>query len=102
MAIQKSIELPTGLVLNEAYHRLVSVVLDYANKNFQLKVLTYVNEQARLDNKMPIKTAYHNGNTQLFDQWFSINILDEINKNPFQQGYEYLKILQDYESGVDV
>ena len=103
MALQKSIELSSGIVLDNSYHRLTSINLDYVNKVFQLVVSIYANQQTRLDGKNLVFTNYFNNNSrEVFDEYFSIEVLNQTGQNPIERGYAFLKLLPDYESSVDV
>jgi len=103
MALQKQVELSSGIVLEEAYHRLVSVQLDYVSKVFQLVINIYVNESLRREGKNCILTNYFNNEDRnVFDQFFSVEALNISEQNPIERGYEYLKTLPDYEEAVNV
>ncbi len=103
MALQKPMELSTGIVLDNSYHRLTSVILDYINKNFQLVVSIFVNQQMREEGKNQILTNYYtNSDRETFDEYFSIESLNQSGQNPVERGYVYLKSLPDYQDGVDI
>ena len=84
MALQKNIELNTGIKVNNAYLRIDSVTINQKqNINFFLK--SYVSNESNLS---------------FYDQEFTTtyNIDGE---NPIKQAYLYLKTLPEFADAVD-
>ena len=105
MALIKQIELDNGIVLSDAYIKISNI--EYNNKvNDSSYVKIYVNifkdQQARLDGKPEvIKFIYNVGNPK-FTNYFSLGILNEINKNIISQGYVYLTSLNTFSGATDI
>jgi type IV secretory pathway VirB6-like protein len=103
VALQKPIELSSGIILENSYHKITSINLDYVSKVFQLVVGIFANQQTRLSGKNFVLTNYFSNNDKdVFDEYFSIEVLNQTGQNPIERGYAFLKLLPDYESSVDV
>lgn len=103
MALEKQMELSSGLLLKNSYHRITNLTLDYVNKTFRFIVSIYINQQTRLDGKSNLMSNHYTENdSSVFDQWFRIDALNHANQNPVERGYNYLKSLPDYENATDV
>lgn len=107
-------DLGTGLVLPDAYHRVVSVVVDLERKQAQFSVCVYRDLDARVAGLQPFMFATRvftvrnipaeessDGEAHLdFDTYFSLAAL-EAQTNPVRQAYLWLKDQPLYKDALD-
>lgn len=105
MALIKQIELDNGIILEEAYIK-VSTIKYYnkANDNSYVKldVNIFKNQQARIDGKPEVTKFIYKISDPKFTEYFSISILNALNKNIMSQAYIYLKTLNTFSGSTDV
>lgn len=88
MALILKKELESGLILEEAYCKVEEINANKEKMNFYLS--TYLNKEARDNNKAPLETRFYSCNH---------NVL--VNKNSIRQAYMYLKSLEDFSEAID-
>lgn len=105
MALTKQITLNSGVTLTNAYIKISE--MSYVNSiNLNSHVLIKVcifNSEADRNFKRPevIQLNYKvTGND--FNQYFTLNVLKQLDKNIISQGYEFLKTISYYSDATDV
>ena len=105
MALIKQIELDNGIILTEAYIKVSSVIFyNKANDNSYVKidVNIFKDQQARIDAKPEVTKFIYKISDPKFTEYFSISVLNVINKNIISQAYIYLKTLNTFSGATDV
>jgi len=105
MALIKQIELDNGIILSDAYIKISNI--EYNNKandnnNVKIYVNIFKNQQARIDMKPEVTKFIYNVNDPKFTTYFSLSVLNEINKNIVSQSYNYLKTLTTFSGATDI
>lgn len=105
MALIKQIELDNGIILTDAYIKISSI--DFYNKvNDNSYVKIYVNifkdQQARIDGKPEVTKFTYKISDPKFTEYFSLSVLNELNKNIVSQSYTYLKTLNTFSGATDI
>ena len=89
MALSKSLNLPTGIIVESAYMRIGMV---QGNKNgLSITVDAYKDQQAYADGKAELHRMYYN----------FVPSVEEGASNFIQQGYEHLRTLPEFVDSVD-
>lgn len=83
MALKKTAHLPTGIVVDNAYHRVLNIRIVDKNR-FRFFLMSHVDAE---------KEAFTN---QEFDAAYDMN-----GENPFKQAYEHLKTLPAFADATD-
>lgn len=90
MALQKDIDLESGLVVKDAYIRIVRIE---GNKSMLTIVVNiYANREARLDRKPAVQSKVYNFTPSEDPDSFRWD----------KQGYQYLKTTNEYADAIDV
>ena len=101
MALIKNIILDSGIELPEAYIKIISVTY-IAGYHVVVHLAIFKDKDARLTDKAEILKNKHNCITIAeFEQFFSIDVLNQENKNILSQAYEWLKTLPIYQDVID-
>ena len=95
MALQKSIELPSGITAN--YWKIISLSFNYIAEQTQIRVAGYSSKQAREDGKTFVIAKLINVTGQNYEEDFVDFVTD-----PRVNGYNYLKNTSEFENSVDV
>lgn len=99
MALTKSYTTPQNIVLPNAYAVIKHVLLDKMEKNAEVRVAIYKDEDARNSNEFsPIQTKFIRLNGRLddndaitYDTYFALELLNQTNTDVYKQAYEYIK-----------
>lgn len=105
MALIKYILLDSGITLPEAYVKIVNV--EYSNKVgeppfAQIKLNIYKDQQARVDERPEVITMEFRCSGNDFDNYLSLSVLDEVDKNLISQCYSWLKTTKLFSGSTDV
>ena len=99
MGLTKQIELDTGIILPNAYIKIISCT--YIHRyHTSIKVAIYKDINAFVDGKKEITSFSHICTTD-FVEYFSLVTLNQKDKNIISQSYEWLKTLDFYNGAVD-
>ena len=92
MAIVKSLE--TGYGVTAEYHKIVTTDVNWLNSTIRITIDSFINQQARLDGKMPIivHSYYFSGDD------FTLTT----NMNVVGWSYEQIKLKPEWENSLDV
>ena len=105
MALQKQVTLNSGVILENGYIKIRSLEL-YNNANYDSYVIIHVSifydQNARNSKKPEVVNFIHKVTGEIFDQFFSYNIMSQEGNNPISQGYLYLKTLPFYSDVIDI
>jgi hypothetical protein len=83
MALKKTVQLPTGITVENAYHRVLNIRIIDKNR-FRFSVTSHVDAE---------KDAFTN---QEFDAQYDLN-----GDNPFKQAYQHIKKMSEFADAVD-
>lgn len=112
MALQKAIRHTSGIDMT--YWRIVKVDTDYNIKSGTILIYGYLDENSRnsgngnlgyktirFDNKENTETLALD---KIFDNWFAIDKISGIDKNPIKNAYDYLKTIPngEFADAIDV
>lgn len=102
MGLQKNITLDNGINLPEAYMKISSCT--YINGyHTVINVNVYKDKTSRVNNKPEIIKFKHSCvEISDFNQYFSLDVLNELDKNIISQSYLWLKTLSFYSDAIDV
>lgn len=90
MALQKQIVSSYGVNIN--YFRIVGLTLNPMIKNVNIKLAGYYNEEARrIESKTLFLKDFWINDSALYDEYFNSELLSQLNVNPLQRGYDYIK-----------
>lgn len=96
MPLQKSLTLENGIILSEAYIKILSLKLDFINSSCQIEVGIYKDSTAYSGSKPEVVRISHFCNGNDFDTYFSISVLNGEDINPLEQGYDWLANISPY------
>lgn len=91
MAIQKSISLPNGIELTNAYHKVTTLIFWLREKRAGFELSIYKDTDARKNNKPAVMTFQCDIKDEAFDTFLSTAVLDNANMNPIKQVYAFIK-----------
>ena len=91
MALQKSIELESGIILLEAYIQIIKVCVDSSNNHIEFCISVFKDYNARINNKPEVTSLRLECRGNDYLTYFSDSVLKEIDKSLLSQSYEYLK-----------
>jgi len=92
MALQQSLSLSNGILLPEAYLRIYNIKIDNVPiNNVELNVVVYKDKTSFDALKPEVIILTHVCSSNMFDSYFSETILNQLNKNIFNQAYQFLK-----------
>ena len=101
MALIKNLTLDSGIELTEAYIKIISVTY-ISGYHTVIHLAIFKDKNARINNKAEIIKIKHNCTSiEEFNQFFSIEVLNETDKNILSQAYEWLKTLTPYQDAID-
>ena len=96
MALVKQIESPSGITLEQGYHKIAEGHLKWIEnkRRWYLKytVEHYYDRTARKQKKEPVFMS---------EYLMKINLTDEADGNPIAQAYEHLKTMEGFEEGFE-
>ena len=97
MALIKQIESPSGITLEQGYHKIAEGHLKWieSKRRWYLKytVEHYYDRASRKQKKEPVF---------LSEYLMKINLTDDAESNPITQAYEHLKTMEGFEDSKDV
>lgn len=97
MALVKQIESPSGVTLEQGYHKISEGHLKWIEnkRRWYLKytVEHYYDRTARKQKKEPVFMS---------EYLMKINLTDEADGNPIAQAYEHLKTMEGFEDATDM
>jgi hypothetical protein len=105
MALQKQITLDNGVTLTEAYIKIAS--FEFSNKAsdvsyVRLEVNVFKDKTARDSGRPEVTKFVHKIGDPLFTEYFSLSILNQVDKNMISQAYSYLKTMSVYSGAMDI
>lgn len=101
MAVLKTIVLPSGLEIIDAYHKIYDIRFSYFDVvNIKFKIAIYVSQQTKLNNKPALKEVEEIVSQVVLNDFFSFDIMDQTNSNILRKCYDYLKTQTNVE-GID-
>jgi len=105
MALQKSLTLENGVILNEAYIK-ISTFLFYNKTNessyVEVRANVFKDQQARIDGKPEVISFVHKCTNPNFNEYFSLTVLNDENKNMISQAYAWMKTMTAYSGSIDM
>lgn len=105
MAIQKSLELESGIILPEAYIRIDTFnYISRVNENsrVELSILVYKDLLSRQMNKPEVITLTQVCTGDDFNTYFDLTVLEQPGVNILSQAYNWLKTLDFFKDAIDV
>lgn len=105
MALQKQINLNSGVSLTDAYIKISS--FEFSNKAndvsyVRLEVNIFKDKSARDDGRPEVTKFVHKIDNPAFTEYFSLSILNQENVNMISQAYNYLKTMAVYSGALDI
>lgn len=91
MALQKTIYTTDNTGCAATYWRICDIDADWITKHGSIEIMGYNNEQAFNDGRNPVITKVYEIREDLFDLYFSENIMNAQNVNVVSQAYLYIK-----------
>ena len=91
MALQKTIYTADNTGCAATYWRICDVEADWITKHGTIEIMGYINEQAFNDGKNPVIVKNYEIRSDLFDVYFSEQVMNAENVNIVSQGYLYIK-----------
>ena len=91
MALQKTMYTSDNTGVAATYWRICDIDADWITKHGSIEIMGYINEQAFNDGKNPVITKVYEIREDLFDTYFSEQILNAQDVNPVSRGYLYVK-----------
>jgi hypothetical protein len=102
MALQQSLTLNNGIILEFSYIRIYNIELNISNvKTIKISVTVHKDEASFNDSKPEVLTLSHSCSSSDYEEYFSEIILNQLDKNIISQSYQYLKDLI-YTTAIDV
>jgi hypothetical protein len=102
MALEKKMELESGIALSRSYAKITGIRLDVANKMVYLDVSFYADKEARAYQKQPVMAREYALYSENFGEYFAFEKMDQQGVNVIKLGYLYIKTLEDFAGSVDV
>jgi len=101
MALLKTIVLPSGLEIIDAYHKIYDIKLSNLDAiDVRFKIAIFVSQQTKLENKQSVKEIEEIVGPNAVNNFFSFDIMDQSNSNILRKCYDYLKT-QTNVDGID-
>jgi hypothetical protein len=97
MALQLTTDSPYNGEIQDAYHRIIEININYSTRSSHVAMACYINRQARLDGKQPIKTQSFDWSGDEFP--FDTVVLSEDGINAVSVAYEKIKVSKLDEEG---
>lgn len=89
MAMQVNYTNPAGI--DVTYWKIIELNINYIQKFARIRLAGYKDINTRQDNMEFVESKYYNITPLKFDEYFSVNALDNENVNPVKQSYFYIK-----------
>ena len=99
MPIQKSINLDNGIQLSTAYIVINRLEFNYPNLQVTILVGIYKDSTAYTTGKPEVLSYNHRCTDGDFTTYFAESVLDDADKTPLIQGYQWLLTLPLYSGG---
>lgn len=99
MPIQKAINLDNGIQLSTAYIIINRLEFNYPNSQVTIVVGIYKDSAAYAAGKPEVLSYNHNCTGSSFTTYFAESVLDDADKTPLTQGYQWLLTLPIYSGG---
>jgi len=91
MALQKTIYTSDNTGVAATYWCACDVHMDFYKKHGSIKLMGHINKQVHDENKNPVIVKEYEIRPDLFDAYFSEQILNQENVNTLKQVYLYIK-----------
>ena len=91
MALQKTIYTADNTGCAATYWRICDVEADWITKHGAIEIMGYMNQQAFLDGRSPIMVKNYSIREDLFDIYFSEQVMNAEGVNVVSQAYLYIK-----------
>lgn len=91
MALQKTIYTSDNTGCAATYWAICDIEADWISKHCSLELMGYMSEQAFLDGKNPLITKTYEVRPDLFDLYFSEQVMNAENANIVKQACLYIK-----------
>lgn len=102
MALQQSLTLNNGIILESAYIKIYSIELNINEINsVKISVTIHKNKSSFDEYKPEVLTLSHSCSALDYESYFSESILNQLNKNIILQSYQYLKDVV-YITAIDI
>lgn len=102
MALEKNLELGSGVALSRSYAKVAGVRLDTIGLTAYVTVLIFADQEARAAEKNPVMSCEFAVYSDRFSEFFSIEVLSEEGANPVRNAYLYLKTEDTFAGSIDV
>jgi hypothetical protein len=105
MGLQKQIELESGVVLPEAYAKVATFYFYNTagdNSYVNIEVNIFKDKEARDAGKPEVAKFVHKCSNPKFTEYFSLSVLNDVDKNMISQSYEWLKTMSIYSGATDI
>lgn len=89
MALQVNYTNPAGV--DVTYWKIIELNINYIQKFARIRLAGYKDITTRQDNMEFVESKYYNITPLKFDEYFSVDTLDNENVNPVKQSYFYIK-----------
>ncbi len=101
MALQKTIEFNNGVVLDNAYIKITSILFSYILPySVKIRVSIFKNLSAYSENKPEVEKLEYFCTDPEYTTYFASDKF--VNKDPQILAYDYLKVLPFYNGAIDV
>jgi hypothetical protein len=91
MALQKTIYTSDNTGVAATYWCACDVNIDFHKKHGSIELMGYINQQAYVDDKNPVIIKEYEIRSDLFDVYFSEQVLNQDGVNTRTQSYKYVK-----------
>lgn len=91
MALEKSIQ--TNYGVNAAYHKINTITISWHNRACFVDFFSYLDRQAREDNRNPLSSAYY--------EFTEDDFTFDVESNISQQIYDKLKLRKEWQDATD-
>jgi hypothetical protein len=91
MALQKTIYTSDNTGVAATYWCACDVDIDFHKKHGSIELMGYINQQAYADGRNPVIVKEYEIRTDLFDLYFSEQVLNQDGVNTRTQAYGYIK-----------
>jgi len=103
MALQKSMTLDNGVVMNSAFMKISKIIFSLSDINrVDITLDIYYDSTSYSNGKPEVTSIIHSCSGEDFDTYFGTTVLNQVNKNYLDQGYLWLLTLDLYSDAIQV
>lgn len=102
MGLQKTILLPTGIEVVDAYFRITHTIIEWEDLLANINVAVYKSKTDADNGVRPIKTSPFTLKDEDVNTWFGETVIEAGSTTIRKQAYEWLKTQDYFSDAVDV